>query len=167
MFIIKEITHKDFLPSRESFTKENTLMVCDDFGFIYLFFEEITPENTGNIEIIFDILYKDIYKLPEVLIPTKEYKDLFIEFKEKCFVSIDPESFFVLKKDDFMLVDQNNGEQVKLRLPAGSLVFKSKTDRHTKLEVIDTLKTFWKGDIIRQGKSVWYSKNKKEVVEKC
>ena len=167
MFITKEMDYKDFLPTRESFTKHNNLMLCEDFGFVYFFFDEITPKDTGNIEIVFDILCKDVYKEPDVLIPTEEYKDLFIEFKEICFSNgIRSDQFYILEKEDFMLFEPMNREPVKLMLPAGSLVFKSMVDKHSRLAVMKILQAFWKGDIVRKGELVGYSKNKKLKEEK-
>lgn len=166
MFITNEINYKDFLPNRESFTKNNSLLICEEFGFRYLFFGEITPKDTGNIEIIFDILYKDPYKEPEVLIPTDEYKDLFIELKENCFSEVlGSNPFYILKKDDFIVIDEIRKEPYKVIIPAGSLVFKTMVDKQSKLAVIDTLKRFWNNEIFQKGRFVGYSKNKKEAVE--
>lgn len=144
MFITNEMNYKDFLPNRESFTKNNSLLICEDFGFIYSFFGAISPKDTGNIKIVFDILYKDPYKEPEVLIPTDEYKDLFIEFKEKGFAEdLGSKPFYILKKDDFIVIDEIRKEPYKVNIPAGSLVFKTMVDKQSKLAVIDKLKRFW------------------------
>lgn len=143
MFYDKEIKFEDYLPSEESLSNTNKLLICQDFGFTYNFVDGITPVGEGSIDMVFKKVYRNVYERSEAFIPTEKYKDMFLEFREWFLMTHyggkDSLPFVVLENEDFIFIDEVGQEPFKLIVPKGTLLLKESYYNM----VIELIKAFW------------------------
>lgn len=135
----KTMMVKAYIPSEDNLSTSNKLLICQNFGFVYDYVNTISMEGFGSINIIFDILNHEFYKLPKALIPRKEHKELFVEFAQFLKYRDVHFDIKVLKEEDYLLVKNNS---VRLILPEKTLVFNTTSDSFFPAFFL-ALESFW------------------------
>ena len=159
---MKAITVKAYISSEDKIYSSNKLLICQNFGFVYDYIDSISEVGKGSINIIFDILYGHDSKTPYVLVPRKEFKDLFIEFEAWThFREICMNDYGVIKEEGYMIIPD---KEVKVLLPENSLIFKTTSDNVIN-SFLRVLNSFWSWDCYlteheRSDTKVGYSRTK-------